>query len=44
MLLWKEFVRNPGLMPILERRHENNSNFIEQNITSEATATLNLKG
>lgn len=44
MLLWKEFVRNPGLMPILERKHGNNSNFIEQNITLKATATGNLKG
>lgn len=44
MLLWKEFVRNASLVPILERRHRNNSNFIGQNITSQATATLNLKG
>ena len=44
MLLWKEFVRNPGLMPILERRHGKNCNFIGKNITSKATATVNLKG
>ena len=44
IFLWKEFVRSPGLMPILERRHGRNCKFIEKNITWKATATVNSKG
>ena len=43
MLLWEEFVRNPVLIPILERRQKKNSNCVEQNTTAKAIATVNLK-